>query len=181
MNVRRINRRSFLATGAALAGWAAFAAQKRAFAASAASGGEWDAAPRIFQVNREPARARLIPYGDARTARAGEFHASPYYRSLNGRWRFHWSKNPDERPRDFFAPRYDDSGWDRITVPSNWEIEGYPEPIYLNVKYPWIGYEDPQPPHVPHGFNPVGSYRRAFTVPGNWDGRRTLQIGRAHV
>ncbi|MGW7551574.1 glycoside hydrolase family 2 TIM barrel-domain containing protein [Streptomyces rimosus] len=174
MNVRRINRRSFLATGAALAGWAAFAAQKRAFAASAASGGEWDAAPRIFQVNREPARARLIPYGDARTARAGEFHASPYYRSLNGRWRFHWSKNPDERPRDFFAPRYDDSGWDRITVPSNWEIEGYPEPIYLNVKYPWIGYEDPQPPHVPHGFNPVGSYRRAFTVPGNWDGRRTL-------
>ncbi|MFI0259707.1 glycoside hydrolase family 2 TIM barrel-domain containing protein [Streptomyces sp. NPDC017056] len=172
MNVRRIGRRSFLATGAALAGWAAFAAQKRSFAATATT--EWDAAPRIFQVNREPARARLVPYGDTGSALTGRFTESPYYRSLNGSWRFHWSKNPDERPRHFFAPRYDDSAWGRITVPSNWEIEGYPEPIYLNVKYPWIGYEDPRPPHVPHGFNPVGSYRRTFTVPGSWDGRHTL-------
>ncbi|WP_242586801.1 glycoside hydrolase family 2 TIM barrel-domain containing protein [Streptomyces sp. MST-110588] len=189
-----MSRRSFLATGAALAGWAAFSAQKQSFAATAATategsgaqgsgaqgggakggGGEWDAQPRIFQVNREAARARLVPYQDTRSALAGQLADSPYYRSLNGSWRFRWSKNPDERPKGFHAPDYDDSRWDRIPVPSNWEILGYPEPIYLNVKYPWIGYENPRPPEVPHGFNPVGSYRRTFTVPEDWEGRRTL-------
>ncbi len=178
MSVRRLSRRSFLATSTALAGWAAFAAQKQAFAAGAAGAGsadgEWNARPGVFQVNREAARARLVPYRDTRAALAGRMRESPYYRSLNGSWRFHWSKNPDERPTEFHRPGYDDSGWDRIPVPSNWEIEGYPEPIYLNIKYPWTGYETPEPPHVPAGFNPVGSYRRTFTVPGDWGGRRTL-------
>ncbi|MEV0598245.1 glycoside hydrolase family 2 TIM barrel-domain containing protein [Streptomyces sp. NPDC050315] len=176
---RRFSRRSFLSTGTALAGWAAFSAQKGAFAAAAgrataAAGEEWNGAPRTFQVNREPARPRLIPYASTAAALAGEVARSPYHRSLNGTWRFHWSKNPDERPTGFHAPGFDDSSWDRIPVPSNWEIEGYPEPIYLNIKYPWIGYEDPQPPQVPQDFNPVGSYRRTFTVPEDWDGRRTL-------
>lgn len=175
MGARRMSRRRFLVAGTALAGWAAFAAQKRSFAADSATGaGEWDAQPRVFQVNREAARARLIPFQDSSAALSEEVTASPYYRSLNGRWRFHWSKNPDERPVGFHSPGYDDSGWDTLAVPSNWEIEGYPEPIYLNVKYPWTGYETPQPPDVPKEFNPVGSYRRTFTVPGNWDGRRTL-------
>ncbi|MCB5906348.1 glycoside hydrolase family 2 TIM barrel-domain containing protein [Streptomyces pinistramenti] len=176
MPARRMSRRSFLVAGSALAGWAAFAAQKSAFAAgrTATAGGEWNAQPQVFQVNREAARARLIPYRDADAALAGVAAESPYYRSLNGSWRFHWSKNPDERPAGFHEPGYDDSGWDLIPVPSNWEIQGYPEPIYLNIKYPWTGYETPVPPHVPEGFNPVGSYRRAFTVPGDWHGRRTL-------
>ncbi|MFJ9407598.1 glycoside hydrolase family 2 TIM barrel-domain containing protein [Streptomyces sp. NPDC101393] len=176
MNVRGVSRRSFLATSTALAGWAAFSAQKRAFAAEAsgAAEGEWNGRPRVFQVNRETARARLIPYRNTASALTGTFTESPYYRSLNGSWRFHWSKNPDVRPQDFHRPDYDDSGWDRIAVPSNWEIEGYPEPIYLNIKYAWEGYETPAPPDVPKDFNPVGSYRRTFTVPQDWDGRRTL-------
>ncbi|MFG2827633.1 glycoside hydrolase family 2 TIM barrel-domain containing protein [Streptomyces sp. NPDC048434] len=176
MCAHRVSRRSFLAAGTALAGWAAFSAQKQSFAAEAAAaeGGEWNARPRVFQVNREAARARLIPFHTTGAALAGDVERSPYYRSLNGSWRFHWSKNPDERPQDFHRPGYDDSGWDRITVPANWEIEGYPEPIYLNIRYPWIGYETPEPPHVPEGFNPVGSYRRSFTVPKDWRGRRTL-------
>ncbi|MFK4189008.1 glycoside hydrolase family 2 TIM barrel-domain containing protein [Streptomyces sparsogenes] len=163
-------RRTVLAAGA-LAGWAAFSAQKRAFAAE---NDPWDADPRIFQVNREAARARLVPYAGPADALRGRFQDSPYYRSLNGGWRFRWSRNADQRPTGFQAPDFDDSGWNHIPVPSNWEIEGYPEPIYLNIKYPWIGYETPNPPQVPKDFNPVGSYRRAFTVPAGWSGRRTL-------
>ncbi|MEU8872100.1 glycoside hydrolase family 2 TIM barrel-domain containing protein [Streptomyces javensis] len=166
----RPRRRTVLAAGA-LAGWAAFNAQKSAFAAD---GDPWDAAPRIFQVNREAARARLVPYAGPADAMRGRFQDSPYYRSLNGSWRFRWSRNADRRPTGFQAPDFDDSGWNRIPVPSNWEIEGYPEPIYLNIKYPWIGYETPNPPQVPEDFNPVGSYRRTFTVPADWSGRRTL-------
>lgn len=178
MHLRRPSRRSFLTTTAALAGWAAFSAQKLSFAATAApeaaAGGEWNADPRIFQVNREAARTRLVPYQDVPSALAGHLADSPYYRSLNGSWRFHWAKNPDQRPVGFHSAAFDDSGWDRIPVPSNWEIEGYPEPIYLNIAYPWTGYEQPEPPNVPHDVNPVGSYRRSFTVPKNWAGRRTL-------
>lgn len=181
MSANRPSRRSVLSTGAALAGWAVFAAQKQAFAAhgsvagaSAADTPVWDGQPRVFQVNREAARARLVPYANASDALRGDLEKSPYFRSLNGSWRFKWSKSPDARPTGFEEPGFDDSGWDRIPVPSNWEIEGYPEPIYLNIRYPWIGYETPEPPHVPHDFNPVGSYRRTFTVPGDWSGRRTL-------
>lgn len=170
-------RRTFLTAtgGVALAGWAALAEQKAAFAAeSAGSRAEWDGRPQVFAVNREPARARLIPYRDAAAARRGAERKSPYFRSLNGDWRFHWSENPDERPAGFHRPDYDVSGWETIPVPANWEIEGYREPIYLNIKYPWIGYEQPEPPQVPHSFNPVGSYRRTFRVPADWRERRTL-------
>ncbi|MEV0845605.1 glycoside hydrolase family 2 TIM barrel-domain containing protein [Streptomyces sp. NPDC049954] len=167
----RPNRRSVLSTGAALAGWAVFATQKRAFAAA---GPEWDARPRVFQVNRDAARARLVPYANVSAAVRGDLEKSPYFRSLNGKWRFHWSKNPEARPTGFEEPDYDDSDWDHIKVPSNWEIEGWPEPIYLNIRYPWVGYEEPEPPQLPREFNPVGSYRRDFTVPRGWSGRRTL-------
>ncbi|MEV6795610.1 glycoside hydrolase family 2 TIM barrel-domain containing protein [Streptomyces sp. NPDC051320] len=176
MSTYRPSRRSVLSTGAALAGWAVFSAQKQAFAAdtAAAESPVWDAQPRVFQVNREAARAQLVPYASVSDALRGDLERSPYFRSLNGSWRFRWSKNPDVRPSGFEAPDYDDSGWDHISVPSNWEIAGYPEPIYLNIRYPWIGYETPEPPNVPREFNPVGAYRRTFTVPGGWSGRRTL-------
>ncbi|WP_406112664.1 glycoside hydrolase family 2 TIM barrel-domain containing protein [Streptomyces sp. NBC_01014] len=190
MSPNRPSRRSVLSTGAALAGWSVFAAQKQAFAstsstatsstvgssatAGTADSAVWDGQPRVFQINREAARARLVPYASASDALRGGMEKSPYFRSLNGSWRFHWSKNPDARPTGFEAPGYDDSSWDHIPVPSNWEIEGYPEPIYLNIRYPWTGYEIPVPPNVPHDFNPVGSYRRSFTVPRDWSGRRTL-------
>ncbi|MGY0024123.1 glycoside hydrolase family 2 TIM barrel-domain containing protein [Streptomyces sp. YJ-C3] len=174
----RMNRRSFLATttGTALAGWAAFASQKQAFAAGAAGAGpEWDARPGVFQVNREPARTgRLVPYASTTDALRSDISHSPYHRSLNGSWRFHWAKNPDARPVGFQEPDYDDSAWKHLTVPSNWEMAGYPEPIYLNIAYPWTGYEEPEPPAVPKEFNPVGSYRRTFEVPEAWHGRRTL-------
>lgn len=173
-------RRGFLtASGGVLAGWAVLREQKAAFAASgrpadAAPGREWDSDPTTFAVNREPARAALVPYRDTASALQGKRATSPYYRSLNGNWRFRWSETPEKRPEGFHRPGYDDSGWDRIPVPSNWETHGYREPIYLNVPYPWTGYERPEPPDVPTSFNPVGSYRRTFTVPRGWRERRVL-------
>ncbi|MEU2725592.1 glycoside hydrolase family 2 TIM barrel-domain containing protein [Streptomyces smyrnaeus] len=181
MDAKPWARRSFLATtGGAVAGLAAFREQKAAFAAGRRrpaadpEGREWDADPTVFQVNREPARTALIPYRDPRSALKGRHEDSPYYRSLNGNWRFRWSESPARRPEGFQAADYDDGDWDRLPVPSNWEMHGYREPIYLNIKYPWTGYEKPEPPAVPKEFNPVGSYRRTFEVPRGWRGRRTL-------
>lgn len=103
-------------------------------------------------------------------------YKTPYFKSLNGEWKFRWVKHPDERPVDFYKPGFDVGRWDSITVPSNWEIEGYGTPIYVNVRYP----HPKNPPYimtaVPKNFtsytarNPVGSYRRGFTVPDNWNG-----------
>lgn len=131
---------------------------------------EWNNRPEVFQVNREPAHATLMPYRDVRSALRGEPEKSPRYRSLNGKWHFKWSKNPAERPVEFYKEDYDVSKWDKITVPSNWQLEGYDYPIYTNITYPWTGYEQPQPPRAPTVYNPVGSYRRTFTVPGDWKG-----------
>ncbi|OEU95996.1 glycoside hydrolase family 2 TIM barrel-domain containing protein [Streptomyces oceani] len=177
----RHSRRSFLTTtGMAAGSLAVLSAQRTAFAAEAPTGkagkgSEWNADPTHFQVNREPHRARLIPLADTDAARARTAATdSPYYRSLNGDWRFHWTPNPEGRPQDFWRPDFDDSGWDTLAVPANWEVNGYGKPIYLNVDYPWKGHEQPTYPDVPTSHNPVGSYRRTFTVPGDWSGRRTL-------
>ncbi|MEV8564469.1 hypothetical protein AB0436_02535 [Streptomyces sp. NPDC051322] len=88
MSAYRPSRRSVLSTGAALAGWAVFSAQKQAFAADAAAveSPVWDARPRVFQVNREAARAQLVPYASLSDALRGHLERSPYFRSLNGSW-----------------------------------------------------------------------------------------------
>ncbi|MFF4528764.1 glycoside hydrolase family 2 TIM barrel-domain containing protein [Streptomyces sp. NPDC001407] len=132
------------------------------------------ASPEVFQLNREPARSPLIPFADVPSALARHPADSPYYRSLNGEWRFAWSGNPADRPLDFYDQDFDSSDWGRIEVPGNWETQGHSEPTYFNVRYPWTGYEEPTPPHAPASFNPVGSYLRTFTVPDEWHGRRTL-------
>lgn len=109
---RDFTRRNFLkvsgigVAGASLAGWGTFAQQKAAFAKEL-NGQAWNASPGIFQINREPAHALLTPYGDAGSALAGSRDESPYFRSLNGKWRFAWSKNPDKRPAGFYKEGYD--------------------------------------------------------------------------
>ncbi|HNQ22187.1 MAG TPA: glycoside hydrolase family 2 TIM barrel-domain containing protein [Phycisphaerae bacterium] len=131
---------------------------------------EWQD-PSVTGVNRERPRAVRCIWPDAGSALTGKADQSPYYRSLDGDWKFHWVAKPAERPRDFYRVDYDDSTWAMLPVPSNWEIHGYGVPIYVNVGYPW-GKADP--PRIPAENNPVASYRTRFAVPENWTGRHVF-------
>ena len=91
--------------------------------------------PRAIGVNREPAHATLVPFPTETAALATA--ASPFVASLNGAWKFHWVKEPSERPLDFFKPEFSTADWKDIEVPSNWELKGYGTPIYTNVTYPF--------------------------------------------
>ena len=126
---------------------------------------EWDD-PFVIQVNTLPARASFIPF--ASEERALEYVANPKassrYFSLSGDWAFRWSRSPSERPRDFQRPGFDVAEWDRIEVPSNWQIEGFGLPIYANARYPF----DTSDLRAPREWNPVGSYRRNFKLPESW-------------
>lgn len=136
---------------------------------ASASVNDWEN-PAVFAVGREKVRATAYPYPSPSQAIQGEHESSPYYLNLNGKWAFAFSPNPAERPTDFYKEGYDVAGWDSITVPSNWEMMGYGVPIYTNVVYPY-----PQNlPYIPHDDNPVGSYKRSFNLPADWDGRKVF-------
>lgn len=148
--------------------------------------------PLMFDQNKEKAHATLMPFKDEVSAMTKKRNASVYYKTLNGTWKFNWVRKPSDKPSDFFKVSYDVSGWDDIPVPSNWELEGYGIPIYVNHQYEFADYKAPvseevelidriypkYPGKVPHDYNPVGSYRRTFTVPDSWENRRVfLQFG----
>lgn len=121
--------------------------------------------PQVFEINREYPHATFFRHTSEKASlNASKFEDSPFYQSLNGTWKFNWVKKPSERPQFFYKETYDVSHWDDIQVPANWEIEGYGIPIYTNIKYVFT----PNPPFVDHDYNPVGSYKRTFTMPANW-------------
>ncbi len=125
----------------------------------------------VLQRNREPAHSTFIPFREAgEVLGSRRTEESPYFLSLNGTWKFHWSPGPAERPEAFHAQGFDDGGWDDIRVPGNWELQGFGIPIYTDTDYPFPA----NPPRVPHGDNPVGSYRRTFELPREWQGRRAF-------
>jgi len=138
--------------------------------------------PRVFGINKEPPHATLTPYPDERAAMATGAQASPFMRSLNGQWKFHWVKQPSERPVEFYKVDYDVSQWKEIRVPANWELEGYGTPIFSNITYPFqrdaprVTSEPPKEYTAYRERNPVGSYRRTFTVPADWQGRQVFLI-----
>ena len=135
---------------------------------------------RMIGKNKEPGHVTYVPYATEAQALKGVAMESPFYRSLNGEWKFNWAKQPAGRPETFFKPDYDLSKWATIPVPSNWQIQGYGTPIYTNSKYPF----KKNPPFVmgdvPDGWtaattpNPVGSYRRSFKIPNDWHGREVF-------
>lgn len=127
--------------------------------------------PEVFGRNKEPGHCTLMPYAEVARALGGTREESPYYRLLNGNWKFKWVPKPADRLKDFYKVEYDVRGWDVIPVPSNWELQGYGIPIYTNIKYPFAPVN---PPHIPHDNNPVGSYRTEFTVPSDWRGREVF-------
>ncbi len=124
--------------------------------------------PEIVEINRLAPRAHFTAFPDIKSAKST--NTSPWNKSLNGDWDFHWSVNPASRPLDFYKTDYSTSSWDKIKVPSNWQMQGYGVPIYNNSLYPF----NPTPPFIDQTFNPVGSYKRTFTVPADWDKKRVL-------
>lgn len=120
--------------------------------------------PELIGINKEAPHATLISYNDEASALEAVKGSSPNVLSLDGIWKFNLVKSPDERPYWFFRDNYDTRDWDEIVVPSNWEMKGYDVPIYVNVSYP----HKKDPPRIQHDYNPVGSYKRTFKVPGNW-------------
>jgi beta-galactosidase/beta-glucuronidase len=125
--------------------------------------------PAIIGIRRVPPRAELLPFADEAGARRGTRAASPYFQLLNGAWRFLYYPAPAFVDEGFIKPDFDDADWDELRVPSCWQMHGYGRPHYTNVMYPF----PVDPPYVPT-HNPTGCYRRGFSIPPNWQGRRIL-------
>lgn len=132
---------------------------------------EWNNNPEITHLNRMDAHAVLMPFDTLHEALNADRSASRYYKTLNGMWKFQFSKNPESRCENFYEKDFDCSAWDEIKVPSNWQLQGYDYPQYTNVIYPWVESEELTPPFAPTRYNPVGSYIRTFTVPREWNGQ----------
>jgi len=136
---------------------------------------EWNNNPETFQVGRLPAHASMVAFPSVEEALSNESSASPWYESLNGLWKFAFAETPEQRISSFYENNYDASDWDEIAVPSNWQLQGYDYPQYTNMTYPWVEREpELKPPFAPTTYNPVGSYIRTFTVPGDWKDRPVL-------
>ena len=153
--------------------------------------------PTLVHRNRQDGHTALGVFPDVASALAGE---SPYSVSLDGTWKFALYDNPSAVPTAFSEPGYDDSAWADITVPGNWQLQGFDRPIYVNVQYPHpiderYGpmlrkmYENSDWNHIlsiripeealaiplePPAYNPTGLYRTRFTVPAAWDGRSVV-------
>ena len=141
--------------------------------AAAAQSNEWQD-PEVNAVNRAPMRAHFFAYENADMAARAEKELSENFMTLNGTWKFFWVKDADARPTDFWRVGYNDKGWDDMPVPGVWELNGYGDPLYVNIGYPWREQFKNNPPEVPTVENHVGSYRREITVPASWSGKRIM-------
>src|SRR5574344_208351 len=153
--------------------------------ASAQTGKEWDD-PKVTSVNREEAHTLAIPMANEADVSKNDMRVSPYYQSLDGTWKFDWVSNPSKVQEDKCAKDYNDASWSDIDVPSSWQVYGFrnnknwDKPLYCNVAYPFSYNESTYSVMAdrPGWFtyrgdmtNPVGTYRRTFTIPSDWEGR----------
>ena len=128
--------------------------------------------PEVIGINKEAPHCTLMPYPDEESAFSMVNPPPSNYINLNGQWKFNWVRKPADRPVDFYRTDYDVSNWDEITVPGNWEFLGYGVPIYVNIPYEFTF--EPDPPSIPHDYNPVGSYRTSFHIPEYWAGKQVF-------
>lgn len=131
---------------------------------------EWQD-PEINEINRAPMHTSFFSYEDIDAANNGVKERSDNFMTLNGVWKFFWVENADQRPTDFFKVDYNDKGWGDLRVPAVWELNGYGDPIYVNVGYAWRNQYKNNPPYVPVEKNHVGSYRKEIIVPADWKGK----------
>ncbi|MES2649326.1 MAG: glycoside hydrolase family 2 TIM barrel-domain containing protein [Bacteroidota bacterium] len=129
--------------------------------------------PALFEVNKEKPHATFMLFDKKQDVVKDDYSSSPFYQSLNGNWKFLYVDKYADRLQDFYKTSLDDAKWNDIEVPSNWEMKGFGIPIYTNIVYPF-----PKNPPLIGENNPVGTYRKQFTVPANWSGREVmLQFG----
>ncbi len=125
--------------------------------------------PALVEQNKEKPHATGMIFSNAADVKADDYSRSASYQSLNGIWKFVYTDKYADRPMDFYQADLDDTKWSDIPVPSNWEMKGFGIPIYTNVAYPF-----PRNPPFVGDNNPVGTYRKQFTVPDAWDGKDIL-------
>ncbi len=126
--------------------------------------------PEIFEINQEPAHAPLLSFSLEEEKFIPEEESEVGFENLNGYWRFLWNPYPGLEPEGFYLKDFDASEWDEIKVPSNWQMEGYGFPKFRNISHPF----ESNPPYVPLGDNPVGTYKRKFSIPEDWSDRQIL-------
>ena len=122
--------------------------------------------PQISGINREPACAYFISFPSEAKALSNDVQANERRVSLDGIWKFLYSRNIDACPKNFFKPDFNTKNWSDIEVPGSWELQGFDCPIYTDVKYPFPA----NPPFVPSDYNPVGIYAKDFIVPKSFNG-----------
>ncbi|MGK0364269.1 MAG: beta-galactosidase [Saprospiraceae bacterium] len=146
----------------------------------------------VISENKLDAHASFTSYAPKEDALSFDTKSPNFYQSLDGQWKFKWVRSPKDRSTTFMNPSENVAAWDSIKVPSNWEVEGFGVPIYVNHQYEFADYKAPvaddmefvdriypkNPGTVPNDYNPVGSYRRDFNIAFDWDGNEIfLHIG----
>jgi beta-galactosidase len=122
----------------------------------------------VFEINQIEGHTVCVPLKSVGEALNFQKWKSENVLSLNGRWKFHFANTPEGTPNNFFTTNFNDQKWSEITVPSNWEMQGFGDPFFRNVAHPFRS----NPPFVPREYNPTGSYRKTFTLPANWKSKR---------
>ena len=127
--------------------------------------------PRVNQINRAPMHSTYFAFESADAAESGCMEQSANFLSLNGTWNFNWVEHAWQRPTDFYLADYNDKGWNKMPVPGMWELNGFGDPVYVNIGYAWRNQYKNNPPLVPEENNHVGTYRKEITIPENWKGK----------
>ena len=127
--------------------------------------------PNVNEVNRAPMHTNYFAFETEDAALKGCKESSVNFMTLNGTWKFNWVKDADARPTDFYQVGFNDKGWANMPVPGIWELNGFGDPIYVNVGYAWRNQFKNNPPEVPVENNHVGSYRREIVIPADWKGK----------
>ncbi|MEJ2881598.1 glycoside hydrolase family 2 TIM barrel-domain containing protein [Pedobacter sp. GR22-6] len=133
-----------------------------------AQNNDWEN-PKIVDQGKEKPHVTFVPFDRQQEALADDYSKSAYFKSLNGQWKFNYVDQYKDRRTDFYQTNVDDSGWANLNVPSNWELNGFGIPIYTNIVYP-----HPKNPPFIGANNPVGTYRKSFTIPEDWDEKEVL-------